>query len=197
MGWTNARANSPNDPCFKDPRDKTEQGRGSRKQPSECVCTCACPPTSCAQPPSGTPSRAYRCCLQAADFGEVSGSRSEKNDGVAAIRLHSRFRLRALSQTRAPGVDPSTSEFSEFPAYWRVKLDSRSRLPACGKPLGAGSGGYGAQRIKKGDCGCREIYSSNTDFVVAKFRLGICIWKFFMKVLILTTWIALLRDWSS
>lgn len=110
-----------------------------------------------------------------------------ENDGVAATRLHSRVRLRALPQTRAPGVDPSTSEFSEFPAYWRVKLDSRSQLPACGKPLGAGSGGYGAQRIKKGDCGCREIYSSNTDFVVAKFRLGICIWKFFMKVLILTT----------
>lgn len=97
----------------------------------------------------------------------------------------------------APSVDPSTSEFSEFPAYWRAKLDSCSQLPACGKQLGAGRGGYGARRIKKKDyCVCREIYSSNTDFVVAKFRLGICIWKFFMKALILTTWIALLRDYS-
>lgn len=180
---------------LRSPETRQNTARAPGNSPAQNVCTHvhvlqqatpSLPQAHQAEPPAA--------CGQAAPLRFQVPTQS---NGEAATHTALTPKLQKPLQMWVPGVDPSTSEFSEFPAYWRVKLDSRSQLPACGKRLRAGSGGYGAQRTKDDGCGCREIYSSNTDFVVVKFRLGICIWKFFMKVLSLTTSIALLRDYSS
>lgn len=120
--------------------------------------TCACPPTSSLSLPS-TPGTAYTptgsCLLRQFRFP------FRENSGVAAMRLHTRFSLWEQSQMRVPGVDHSTSAFSKFPAYRRVKLDSRSQLAeSSSKQVAEGMVHRGWK--KKDNCGCRKMYSSNT-----------------------------------
>lgn len=154
--------------------------------------TCACPPTSSLSLPS-TPGTAYTptgsCLLRQFRFP------FRENSGVAAMRLHTRFSLWEQSQMRVPGVDHSTSAFSKFPAYRRVKLDSRSQLAeSSSKQVAEGMVHRG---WKKKTIVVAEKCIPATHIALAKFRLGICIWKLFLKTLVLTSWIALLRDYSS